>query len=58
MNRSALLIPALCSGRDEAVIRQALSVASQASLVGWDKENIPYTIRRKRQEFFDNKSQK
>ena len=58
MNRSVLLIPALCGGRDEAVIRQALSVASQASLEKWDKDNIPYTMRRKRQEFFENESQK
>jgi len=58
MNRSALLIPALCGGRDESVIRQALSISSQASLDKWDRENIPYTMRRKRQKFFDNKSQK
>ena len=58
MNRSVLLIPTLCGGRDETVIRQALSVASQANLEEWDKENIPYTMRRKRQEFFENESQK
>jgi len=57
MNRSVLLIPALCSGRDETMVRQALNEASQADLEEWDKENIPYTIRRKRQEFFENGSQ-
>lgn len=58
MNRSVLLIPALCGGRNEAVIRQALSVSSQASLEKWDKDNIPATLRSKRQEFFGNKIQK
>ena len=58
MNRSVLLIPALCGGRNEAVIRQALSVASQTNLEKWDKENIPDTMRSKRQKFFENKSQK
>ena len=58
MNRSVLLIPALCGGRQEAVIDQALNEASQVDLEKWEKENIPYTIRKKRQEFFGNSSQK
>ena len=58
MNRSVLLIPALCDGRDEAVIGQALNEASQTGLDKWDEENIPYTIRRKRQKFFKSESQK
>ena len=58
MNRSVLLIPALCGGRDEMMIQQALNEASQADLEEWDKENIPYTMRRKRQIFFEDKSQK
>ena len=58
MNRSVLLIPALCGSRDEPLIRQALNEASQADLEKWDEENIPYTIRRKRQKFFESESQK
>lgn len=58
MNRSVLLIPALCGSRKEAVIDQALNEASQVDLEQWEKENIPYTIRKKRQEFFENESQK
>ena len=58
MNRSVLLIPALCGDRDETMVRQALNKSSQADLEKWDEDNIPYTIRRKRQNFFKNESQK
>jgi len=58
MNRSVLLIPALCGGRNESMIQQALNEASQADLAEWDKKNIPYTMRKKRQKFFENESQK
>ena len=58
MNRSVLLIPALCGSRKEATIDQALKTASQVDLEKWEKDNIPYTIRKKRQSFFENKSQK
>jgi len=51
-------IPALCGRREEAVIDQALNKASQIDLEKWDEVNIPYTIRKKRQEFFKNESQK
>ena len=58
MNRSVLLIPALCGGRNEVMVRQALNKASQADLEKWDEKNIPETMRKKRQEFFENKIQK
>ena len=58
MNRSVLLIPALCGRREETVINQALNGVSQVDLEKWEEENIPYTIRKKRQEFFENTSQK
>ena len=58
MNRSVLLIPALCGNRDETVIMQALNQASQSDLKKWEDENIPYTLRKKRQAFFEKKSQK
>ena len=58
MNRSVLLIPALCGGRDESMIERALNKASQADLDKWDAENIPYTMRRKRRDFSSNKNPK
>ncbi len=57
MNRTTLLIPALCGKRDEATIAQALNQACHDDLKRWEKENIPYTMQKKRQAFFaGNKS--
>lgn len=59
MNRTALLIPALCGRLDDTVINQALSQASHLDLEQWEETNIPYTVRKKRQDFFrKNSSQK
>jgi len=58
MNRSVLLIPALCGCRDESMIKRALNESSQGDLDQWDEENIPYTMRRKRQKFINNKNPK
>lgn len=55
MNRSTLLIPALCGHLNDAVIIQALNHASHNDLQQWEKENIPYTVRKKRDDFFKNK---
>ena len=52
MNRTVLLIPALCGKRNEAVVTQALRQTSQLDLNAWEKKNIPYTMRKKRLEFF------
>ncbi|MGD7037199.1 hypothetical protein ACPZRF_19365, partial [Alkalicoccus sp. WONF2802] len=52
------LIPALCGSRKEAVIDQALNKAFQVDLAHWEEKNIPYTVRKKRKEFFKHKSQK
>ena len=52
MNRTTLLIPALCGNLDEQAISQALTHASHNDLKNWEQENIPYTIRKKRQAFF------
>ena len=54
MNRSVLMIPALCGSRNEVVIEQALKSASQVDLEKWEQANIPYTLRKKRQEAFKN----
>ena len=59
MNRTTLLIPALCGNLDEITITQALNKVRHNDLTVWEKENIPYTVRKKRQAFFGkNESQK
>lgn len=52
MNRTTLLIPALCGNLNESSITQALTEACHNDLKVWEKENIPYTVRKKRQAFF------
>jgi hypothetical protein len=52
MNRTTLLIPALCGSLDEIAITQALNQARRRDLNMWKQENIPYTVRKKRQAFF------
>lgn len=52
MNRTALLIPALCGNQDERTMTQALSQARHCDLKSWEQKNIPYTMRKKRQAFF------
>ena len=54
MNRTTLLIPALCGCLDKTTINQALNQARHNDLEMWEQENIPYTVRKKRQAFFDN----
>ncbi len=54
MNRTTLLIPALCGNLDPATILNALGHACHHDLVTWDQENIPYTMRKKRQAFFSD----
>ncbi len=55
MNRTTLLIPALCGNIHETVITQALNLVSHNDLKVWEQKNIPYTIRKKRQAFFNGK---
>lgn len=52
MNRSALLIPILCGTLNETTIRHALSNVPHDALKEWEQKNIPYTMRKKRREFF------
>jgi hypothetical protein len=54
MNRTVLLIPALCGRLTGTTITQALKQASQANIKAWEKKHIPYTIRKKRHAFFKN----
>jgi len=58
MNRTALLIPALCGNPDTTTILNALARARHGDLVSWEQENIPYTMRKKRQAFFDDEKAK
>ena len=48
MNRTALLIPALCGKLDKTTIALALNLASHRDLQMWEAKNIPYTVRKKR----------
>jgi hypothetical protein len=57
MNRSALLIPALCGKSNKTTIHNALNDVSHLDLIRWEQENIPYTMRKKRHEFFDKNIQ-
>jgi hypothetical protein len=52
MNRTALLIAALCGQPNDTVISAALSRASHRDLDRWEQENIPDTMRKKRAAFF------
>jgi len=52
MNRTTLLIPALCGNMDKVTITLVLSQTSHKDLKAWEEENIPYTMRKRRQAFF------
>ena len=54
MNRTTLLIPALCGRMDKTTINQALNQVCHNDLEMWEQENILYSVRKKRQAFFDN----
>lgn len=54
MNRSTLLIPALCGRLDKLAIEQALAQTRHDDLKIWEQKNIPYTVRKKRRAFFAN----
>jgi hypothetical protein len=52
MNRTALLIPALCGEMGKTMVETAFSQTCHKDLKSWEEENIPYTMRKKRQAFF------
>lgn len=56
MNRTTLLIPALCGSRDELTVLKALGHASQKDLREWELAEIPYTLRKKRQSFYEDRN--
>jgi len=53
MNRTVLLIPALCGKLTDTSVTQALRQASQADIEAWEKKYISYTVRKKRYAFFN-----
>jgi hypothetical protein len=53
MNRTVLLIPALCGKLTDTTVKQALRQASQADIGTWEKKHISYTVRKKRHAFFN-----
>jgi hypothetical protein len=53
MNRTVLLIPALCGRLTDTAVTQALRQASQADIKAWEKQHISYTVRKKRHAFFN-----
>jgi len=54
MNRTVLLIPALCGKLTDTTVTQALRQASQADIKAWEKKYISYTVRKKRRAFFNS----
>lgn len=58
MNRTVLLIPALCGSRGESDLNKSFSMTLHKDLQAWDKDNIPYTIIRKRAEYYSQKAGK
>lgn len=53
MNRTTLVIPALCGKIDGQAIAQALAHTTHGDIQRWEKENIPYTLRKQRRAFFN-----
>ncbi len=53
MNRTVLLIPALCGNLTDSTVTQALKSSSQTDIEAWEKKHIPYTVRKKRYAFFN-----
>jgi hypothetical protein len=55
MNRTTLVIPALCGKIDGQAIAQALVHTTHGDIQRWEKEHIPYTLRKRRRAFFHGK---
>jgi hypothetical protein len=53
MNRTTLIIPALCGKIDGQAIAHGLAHTTHADIQRWEKENIPYTLRKRRRAFFN-----
>jgi hypothetical protein len=55
MNRTTLVIPALCGQAKSLTIAQALAQTTHRDLQRWEQQHIPQTLRQKRREFFATK---
>ena len=58
INRMALLIPAFCGKINVEIINQSLSCVRHVDLIEWENNNIPYTMRGKRLDIFNNDNPK
>jgi len=58
INRIALLIPAFCGKINAEIINQSLSCVRHVDLMEWENNNIPYTMRGKRLDIFNNDNPK
>ncbi len=52
MNRTALLIPALCGNVKNEQVTEIFNMTHHKDLKEWEKKNVSYTLRKKRQLFF------
>ncbi len=58
INRSALLIPALCGHLERDFIPELLRESSHQELLQWSEQNVPETLRQKRQKLHKHHLQK
>lgn len=58
MNRTALLIPTLCGNLNQLTVMQALNQTCHNDIAVWERDNIPYTVCKKRRAFFGKKQPK
>ena len=58
INRSALLIPALCGHLERDSIDELLRESSHQELLEWSEQNVPETLRQKRQKLHKLHKQK
>lgn len=56
MNRTTLLIPALCANPNPEIIAHLFGRTNHDDLKIWENENIPYTLRKKRLAFFSKRN--
>jgi len=58
INRSALLIPTLCGHLERESIPELLRESSHQELLEWSEQNVPETLRQKRQKLYKPHLQK
>ena len=58
INRSTLLIPALCGHLERDSIDELLRESQHKELLEWEEKNVPETLRKKRQKLNKNHQQK